>query len=193
MRVFAWSDLHLESRSNFDLVKEFCKLHHKRSARSIRFGSSPSEGNCSNSRASAARGQSRSTISDYDFRIPGGEAWPPLQTSRPGSMEMLLNLFRGAPSSPSEDFGQDVLILAGDVHYDMEGLKESLELFCSVFGHVAFVPGNHELWVTQKDRDLGERELAIYRIYVPSENITAVLRGILKSKPSSAIIYICQT
>ncbi|OEH79366.1 hypothetical protein cyc_06041 [Cyclospora cayetanensis] len=61
----------------------------------------------------------------------------------------------GTAAEVRENFSNDVLILAGDVHYEMDGLKESLQLFSSVFGHVAFVPGNHELWVTQKDRESG--------------------------------------
>ncbi|CDJ49661.1 hypothetical protein, conserved [Eimeria brunetti] len=82
-------------------------------------------------------------------------AWPPLADTLSGNIGKLWEVVTGASPQLNENFANDVIVLAGDVHHELEGLKESLKLFCSVFGHVAFVPGNHELWVTHKDKDLG--------------------------------------
>ncbi|CDJ63559.1 hypothetical protein, conserved [Eimeria necatrix] len=150
MRIFAWSDLHLESKVNFELVKQFCQLNRKRTdsaeaSLSTSHGSSytsGSENNCpGTSKADAAAAEQ--------------PTWPPLAGSLVGNIEHLWEVVTGATAPLKEDFTKDVLILAGDVHHELEGLKDSLELFCSVFGHVTFVPGNHELWVTHKDRDMG--------------------------------------
>lgn len=153
MRVLAWSDLHLENRSNFELIKHFCKLHHKQPA-------SSRPGNCNND---ASRMHCRYESVLRDSRDCQSPAYEPLEADRPPTREDSLSenigkiweALKGAASPVSQDFSQDVLILAGDIHYDLNGLKESLQLFCSVFGHVAFVPGNHELWVTLKDKESG--------------------------------------
>ena len=44
----------------------------------------------------------------------------------------------------------DWLILAGDICATVDQLDEVLAHFCKLFAHVIWVPGNHELWVTQR-------------------------------------------
>jgi len=46
-----------------------------------------------------------------------------------------------------KNFGNDVLILAGDVTHDFGLLREWLEKIRCRFGRVFFVPGNHDLWI----------------------------------------------
>ena len=48
----------------------------------------------------------------------------------------------------------DVLILAGDVSDDQSVLRSTFEIVVQKFNHVFFVPGNHDLWVRRKERDL---------------------------------------
>ncbi|CDJ34824.1 uncharacterized protein EMH_0067580 [Eimeria mitis] len=147
MRIFAWSDLHLESKVNFELVKQFCQLNKKRTDSTE---NSMSSGHGTANADECAIGSS--TEASTGAEAP---AWPPLSGTIAGNIGKLWEVVTGATSPLNEDFADDVLILAGDVHHELEGLKESLKLFCSVFGHVAFVPGNHELWITHKDRDFG--------------------------------------
>lgn len=48
-------------------------------------------------------------------------------------------------------FGHDWLILGGDVCATAEQLAAALDLLCSRFAQVVWVPGNHELWVDRLD------------------------------------------
>ncbi|MCM2552100.1 metallophosphoesterase [Burkholderia glumae] len=50
-------------------------------------------------------------------------------------------------SLSSDDYRDDVLILAGDVSDSVERLEQCLGAFASRFRRVFFVPGNHDLWV----------------------------------------------
>jgi len=56
------------------------------------------------------------------------------------NLQLLAGLSRHA-------YRNDALILAGDVSHDAAVLRTTLSLFLERFGHVFFVPGNHELWV----------------------------------------------
>ena len=47
-----------------------------------------------------------------------------------------------------------MLILAGDISDDQSVLRSTFELVVQKFNHVFFVPGNHDLWVRRKERDL---------------------------------------
>ncbi|KAL8443947.1 hypothetical protein Emed_006490 [Eimeria media] len=157
MRVLAWSDLHLESTSNFELIKQFCKLNQKRPASpaALVARNEGSNLNAPGEYAESGPRQRRATALGCDYASAGGEATCIQQESLAQSISKLWESVT-APAAPlNEDFSEDVLILAGDVHYEMDGLQESLKLLCSVFKHVAFVPGNHELWVTQKDKEAG--------------------------------------
>ncbi len=46
---------------------------------------------------------------------------------------------------------QDTILLAGDVSDDLAILKRTFQLLKSLFKHVFFVPGNHDLWVRKKE------------------------------------------
>lgn len=156
--MFAWSDLHLENRSNFELIKQFCKVHCRRPAspaRSSKIDCDDSDMSFSSSDASNDYHHLRSTAYGSEHALPDGNNRLLRGTSLVENIGKIWETLKGSQAPLNEDFSQDVLILAGDVHNDMEGLKQSLELFRSVFGHVAFVPGNHELWIIQKDRDSG--------------------------------------
>jgi predicted phosphodiesterase len=47
----------------------------------------------------------------------------------------------------TEDYRDDVLVLAGDVSDSLETLEETLRVLTRRFDTVAYVPGNHDLWV----------------------------------------------
>ena len=51
-------------------------------------------------------------------------------------------------------YKDDVLILAGDISDDQAVLRSTFQLMVRKFKHVFFVPGNHDLWVRRKERDL---------------------------------------
>lgn len=51
-------------------------------------------------------------------------------------------------------YKDDVLILAGDISDDQAVLRSTFQLTVRKFKHVFFVPGNHDLWVRRKERDL---------------------------------------
>jgi predicted phosphodiesterase len=48
---------------------------------------------------------------------------------------------------PEHEFGDDLLILAGDISDSLERLEWALRIVTSRFRRVMFVPGNHDLWV----------------------------------------------
>ena len=54
-------------------------------------------------------------------------------------------------SVSAQDFTSDILLLAGDVTHDRVRLSWALESIRGKFAGVAFVPGNHELWIVQDD------------------------------------------
>lgn len=51
-------------------------------------------------------------------------------------------------------YREDCLILAGDISDDQAILRTTFQLVVKKFQHVFFVPGNHDLWVRRKERDL---------------------------------------
>eukprot|EP00884_Botryococcus_braunii_P009223 jgi/Botrbrau1/18301/Bobra.0179s0030.1 len=50
------------------------------------------------------------------------------------------------------EYKDDVLILAGDVTDNVEKFRRTLESLKSAFKHVFFVPGNHDLWVREPEK-----------------------------------------
>jgi predicted phosphodiesterase len=51
----------------------------------------------------------------------------------------------------TEEFVDDILILAGDVSDNVDRMKRTFDCLTSRFSRVFFVPGNHELWVRRRD------------------------------------------
>lgn len=51
-----------------------------------------------------------------------------------------------------QDYQHDVLLLAGDVSSQLDRLTRTLGWLKDRFAEIAFVPGNHDLWVTSRDR-----------------------------------------
>jgi len=52
---------------------------------------------------------------------------------------------------PAGPFKKDALILAGDVTDNLQTLENCLRSLKNKFAEVAFVPGNHELWIRPKE------------------------------------------
>jgi len=52
---------------------------------------------------------------------------------------------------PADKYKKDVLILAGDVTDNLQTLENCLRSMKNKFAEVAFVPGNHELWIRPKE------------------------------------------
>jgi len=50
-------------------------------------------------------------------------------------------------------------VLAGDVSGDTDLLKEALLVFRAKYGRVFFTPGNHDLWLTSRERRMGKSSL----------------------------------
>ena len=48
------------------------------------------------------------------------------------------------------DFTEDILILAGDICDEPEGMKKFFGYILKIFKKVFFVPGNHDLWVLKQ-------------------------------------------
>ncbi len=51
----------------------------------------------------------------------------------------------------SADYTDDALIIAGDASDNLDKLQAALACVRAKFAHVFFVPGNHELWVRQRE------------------------------------------
>ena len=60
----------------------------------------------------------------------------------------------------SEDYRNDVLLLAGDVSDNLDMLAEVLAHLVTCFAQVFFVPGNHDLWVRKQDYSCSLEKLA---------------------------------
>lgn len=45
------------------------------------------------------------------------------------------------------EYGEDVLLLAGDVSHDLGRMAQAFEILLARFGRLFFVPGNHDLWL----------------------------------------------
>ena len=52
-----------------------------------------------------------------------------------------------ARSLADGDYGEDVLIVAGDVSDRASTFEATMQALSAAFGAVFFVPGNHDLWV----------------------------------------------
>jgi len=50
----------------------------------------------------------------------------------------------------SEDYRQDILVVAGDVANGLALFETVMALFANRFSKVLYVPGNHDLWVDEK-------------------------------------------
>ena len=51
------------------------------------------------------------------------------------------------------DFANDVLIIAGDITPDLQAMRAFFRAIVPKFHKVLFVPGNHDLWLYQKDAE----------------------------------------
>lgn len=51
----------------------------------------------------------------------------------------------------TQDFIEDVLILAGDVSHTLSGLEKAISSLASRFKHVCYVPGNHDIWISAQE------------------------------------------
>ena len=71
--------------------------------------------------------------------------WSDLHVDYPANFQLLKQLSR-------HDFRQDTLLVAGDVSSSSSKVRHALELLKERFAEVAFIPGNHDLWVTATDR-----------------------------------------
>jgi predicted phosphodiesterase len=62
------------------------------------------------------------------------------------------------------DFVDDVLVVAGDIAHDLEIIGWTLAELRARFARVFYVPGNHELWVRDGERDSIEKFGVILRL-----------------------------
>lgn len=53
-------------------------------------------------------------------------------------------------SISSNDYKNDIIILAGDISHDLKIIKEAFKILSIRFKEVFFVAGNHDLWVSHK-------------------------------------------
>lgn len=51
----------------------------------------------------------------------------------------------------NQDYREDYLICAGDISHKLSLFTETLKLLAAKFKKVFFVPGNHDLWIRDKD------------------------------------------
>ncbi|GMH38657.1 hypothetical protein BSKO_06541 [Bryopsis sp. KO-2023] len=81
--------------------------------------------------------------SSFEFDV---YATSDLHTDYPDNFEWVENLC-------GEKYQNDVLLVAGDISDDLRIIRKTLASLVSKFKHVAFVPGNHELWVRGAAKD----------------------------------------
>lgn len=84
-------------------------------------------------------------LSDIHIDFPGNRAWI-------GSLS-------------EKDYQDDILILAGDVSHSLAHLQWCFETLVRRFHKVAYVPGNHDLWVVREgEKNSLEKFQAVYRL-----------------------------
>lgn len=66
-----------------------------------------------------------------------------------------MKLLEAMPQRPD-----DVILLAGDISHDLDIVRKTFELFLSKFRFVFYCPGNHDLWITEKDSVSGKEDLS---------------------------------
>lgn len=52
----------------------------------------------------------------------------------------------------SEEYQEDILIIAGDIHHEIEEVQAFFQSIRPKFQQVLFVPGNHDVWLTESDK-----------------------------------------
>lgn len=64
-----------------------------------------------------------------------------------------------------QDYRSDILLCAGDISQNMGNVRQALEILRACFREVLYVPGNHELWITdERHQDSIERFHRVLRI-----------------------------
>ena len=76
---------------------------------------------------------------------------------------------------------RDILIVAGDVSDRLETFEETMSTLAQRFGLVFFVPGNHDLWVTQDGSEGGDSVDKLRRLHEVCER-----HGVLRLSAESA-------
>ena len=71
-------------------------------------------------------------------------AWSDLHVDYPQNLQRIAEL-------SDADFKHDTIMVAGDVSSDLRKVTTCLEHLRNKFRRVAFVPGNHDLWVSRSD------------------------------------------
>lgn len=71
----------------------------------------------------------------------------------------------------SKEYGEDVLILAGDVTDDLSLLSQVFDTLQQKFSDVLFVPGNHELWLRDEDGDCSLEKFSVIERLCASQGI----------------------
>src|SRR5438045_7929708 len=75
------------------------------------------------------------------------------------------------------DYQDDVLICAGDIAHNLLDIRTALTSLRGCFRSVAYVPGNHELWVKpEPDRDSLQKFQEIQRLAAECGAHTGPLR-----------------
>ena len=69
----------------------------------------------------------------------------------------------------TQDYKDDVLILAGDVSDSLARLERCLTEFSRRFAKVLYVPGNHDLWVS-RDKDIADSMAKFDAVMALAEN-----------------------
>jgi Icc-related predicted phosphoesterase len=63
-----------------------------------------------------------------------------------------------------QDYKNDVLLIAGDISHNLFVVRRTLETLQSKFHTVFFVPGNHELWVSDRESNSIEKFTNVIKI-----------------------------
>lgn len=71
-------------------------------------------------------------------------AWSDLHVDYPENFKLVTGL-------SDHDFREDTILVAGDISSRLEKLLECLRHLKQKFQEVAFVPGNHDLWITSRN------------------------------------------
>lgn len=70
-------------------------------------------------------------------------AWSDIHVDFPANMQRIQQI--------PDQYGEDYLLLAGDVSDRREQLKQAIGSLVSKFKRVFYVPGNHDLWIHKND------------------------------------------
>lgn len=98
-----------------------------------------------------------------------------LHTDHVGNIEWLAK----RTATPNFLRENDLIVVAGDISHELETLEESFSYLLQKGSSVLFVPGNHEAWLNNTEKEMGNSLDKLDRIYHACEKFGVLTKPVL--------------